>query len=107
MKASTESSGGAPPPGDNLRLLEQRLGIKPSRAAGLKVECPIFFEICADYEDCCSKLLGLEQHGSAASRQAQDYREMRDELERELRRCLEDPAGCRTCQRRDDQSKTQ
>jgi hypothetical protein len=102
MTASTQSNSGAWSPGDNLRLLEQRLGIKPSQAARLKAECSIFSEICADYEECITKRLGFEQNGSAASQQARDYRELCDELERELRRCLEDPAACQNCRRQID-----
>ena len=72
--------------------------------ARLRGECELFREICADYEECCGKLLSLEQTGAAAGRQLHDYREMRDQLERDLRRCLEDPSACGKCWRRVDQT---
>ena len=72
-----------------LRGLECRLGLSEGRIAELRQASEAAHEICADYEECCFKLLSLEQKGGADSRQAQDYREMRDQLERELKRHLE------------------
>ena len=107
MKASTKNHRGGCLPGDSLRLLEEHLGIESGRIAKLRVECESFAEICTDYEECCAKLQSLERKGAAAAGQFHDYLEMRDQLERDLRRCLEDPAACRKCWRRVDQTRTE
>jgi len=72
----------------SLQQLEHRLVMREGRISELRLTDETVNEICADYEACCSKLLKLEQTGEAATQQARDYRELRDQLERELGRHL-------------------
>ena len=71
-----------------LRPLAQRLGITEGRIQELRRASETIEEICGDLEKCCVKVLRLEQTGQAATPQARDYREMRDQLEQELERHL-------------------
>ena len=106
MTGSTKHRREGCPPGDSLRLLEQHLGVESDHLARLRAESGLFAEICADYEECCGKLQSLEQKGTAASRQIHDYQELRDELERELLRYLEDSVPHREPGKRVEQNNT-
>ena len=105
-KTSTKHRRGDCPPDDGLGLLEQRLGIEPGRIAKLRGESDGFAEICADYEECCSKLRSLKQNTVSAGMRVRDYEEMRDQLEWELERHLKGADPQRTNGRRTEQGKT-
>lgn len=84
----TNSSDNRPEYGVTAQLA-QRLGITTGRIRELRTKSNAIDEICDDYEECNSRLEKLEQMGEADSLQAKDYRELKDQLERELEQHLE------------------
>ena len=89
MQTSSENSEKDPHVGKALRSFVRRRAIEPGQTARLLRESELFCEICADYEECCAKLLSLERKGADADREIHDYLELRDQLEQDLLRCLE------------------
>ena len=79
-----------------LQTFARHRHVEPGRIAWLMRESESFREICADYEECCSKLLHLGQKAATAGKLVRDYAEMREQLERDLLRCLEETAVRRT-----------
>jgi len=105
QKSRTDSEKG-PCLGEALLVFARHRGIEPDLLARLIRECEPFREIWADYEECCATLLHLERKGAAVSEQVRDYVEMRDHLERDLMRCLEDPLAHPTNGRGTEQRRT-
>lgn len=89
MQVSSDNSEKDSCVGEALLSLAQNRRIEPGLIARMIHASEPFREICADYEECCGKLQSLLQKNPAAGRQHRDYVEMRDELERELLRYLE------------------
>ena len=88
MQASTGDSEKSPRLSEALLSFARQWRIDLGLIARLMRECEPFREVCADYEECCAKLLSLETKGVAAAGQVRDHTEMREELGRELRRRL-------------------
>jgi len=100
MQVSSEGSEKDPLVGQALLSFARNRHIEQDLIARLMSEHEPFREVCSDYEECCGKLLSLEKKGAAADRQLLDYREMRDQLERDLERHLEGAAKRLECGRR-------
>ena len=88
MKTSSDHDELGPELPEALRSLANRWQIHPDRIVRARRESEAFQEICADYEECCAKLVSLEKDTDANDHRLRDYLEMRDHLERDLERCL-------------------
>jgi len=73
---------------DGTAQLAEKLGITAEHIRELRTKSKTIDEICDDYAECISRLDKLAQLGDANSLHVQDYRELRDQLEQELRRQL-------------------
>lgn len=92
MQACNEDSANGPHLSEALQFFARHRHVEPGRIARLICKSESFREICADYAECCSKLLNLEQKAVTAGTLVRDYADMREQLERDLLRCLEEPA---------------
>lgn len=100
MQASRKETPGKPVIRDYpVRTLVEPWGIDLSRVAALRGACEIFAEICADFEECCATLQGLECTARNLARQADDYSEMRQLLAGEIQHCLLGVSPCQCCRR--------
>lgn len=92
MPFSSENIEKNPSLSEALLSFAHHRHVEPGRIARLMRKSDSFREICADYEECCSKLLNLGQEAATAGKLVRDYAEMREQLERDLLRCLEEAA---------------
>ena len=101
MESSNEGSERAGRLSEALLSFARHRHVEPGRIARLIRDSESFREICADYEECYSRLLNLEHKAVTAGSLVRDYEEMRGQLERDLLQHLEDSAAPRTNGRRD------
>lgn len=96
MPTSNENNGRGAHLSEALLSFARHRHIEPGHIARLIRDSELFREICADYEECYSRLLNLGQKAVTAGKLVRDYEEMREQLERDLLRCLKDLANRRT-----------